>query len=138
MIAVKKWWEKEPLRFECQPDCFKCCTKPGIVYFDTAAIKNAARITKISIERFKKEFLKFDDGQWMHEVENGKPCSFLTPQGCAIHYGKPLQCRVYPFWHENMTSKSMWKLVGAFCPGIDIGSSFSVTTIRNFLNQFKL
>ena len=22
MIAVKKWWEKEPLRFECQPDCF--------------------------------------------------------------------------------------------------------------------
>jgi len=138
MIAVKKWWEKEPLRFECQPDCFKCCTKPGIVYFDTAAIKNAARITKISVERFKKEFLKLDDGQWVHEVENGKPCSFLTPRGCAIHHGKPLQCRAYPFWHENMTSKSMWKLVGAFCPGIDVGSSVSVTVIRKFLHQFRL
>jgi len=138
MTAVKKWWEKEPLRFECQPDCFKCCSKPGVVYFDTPAIENAARIIKISVERLKKEFLKFNDGQWVHEVENEKPCSFLTPQGCAIHHGKPLQCRTYPFWQENMTSKSMWKLVGAFCPGIGIGQNVPVTTIRKFLNQFKL
>ena len=138
MTTVRKWWEKEPLRFKCQSNCFKCCAKPGIVYFDQAAIKSAAKIIKISTERFKKDFLKLDDGQWVHEVENGKPCSFLTPQGCAIHHGKPLQCRTYPFWQENMSSKSMWKLVGAFCPGIDIGQNISVATIRKFLNQFKL
>ena len=138
MTAVKKWWKKEPLRFECQPDCFKCCAKPGIVYFDQVAIKNAARIIKIGIERFKKEFLKFNGGQWVHEVKNGKPCSFLTPRGCSIHHGKPLQCRAYPFWHENMTSKSMWKLVGAFCPGIDVGPSIPETVIQKFLNQFRL
>ena len=138
MTVVKKWWEKEPLRFECQSDCFKCCAKPGIVYFDRAAIKNAARIIKISTERFKKGFLKLDNGQWVHEVESGNPCSFLTPEGCAIHNGKPLQCRSYPFWHENMTSKSMWKFVGAFCPGIGIGPSVSIATIRKFLDRFKL
>ena len=138
MTAVKKWWEKEPLRFECQPDCFKCCTKPGIVYFDQASIRSAASIIKISPERFKKEFLKLDDGLWVHEVETGSPCSFLTPEGCAIHNGKPLQCRSYTFWHENMTSKSMWKLVGTFCPGIGIGPSVSIATIRKFLDRFKL
>jgi hypothetical protein len=37
-----------------------------------------------------------------------------------------------------MASKSMWKLVGAFCPGIGIGPSVSIATIRKFLNRFKL
>ena len=137
MTAGKKWWEKEPLRFECQSDCFKCCAKPGIVYFDQAAIKSAARITKISPERFKKDFLKLYNDQWIHEVEDGNPCAFLTNEGCSIHFGKPIQCRSYPFWNENMTSKSMWKLVGSFCPGIDSGPHIAVATIRNFLERFK-
>jgi Fe-S-cluster containining protein len=74
----------------------------------------------------------------MHEVENGNPCAFLIPDGCAIHNGKPLQCRSYPFWHENMTSKSMWKLVEGFCPGVGVGPAATVATIRQFLAKFKL
>ena len=138
MTSYMKWWEKEPLRFECQSDCFKCCTKPGVVYFDKASIENASRILRVSSELFRKEFLLWDDGHWVHEVANGNPCALLTPEGCSIHNGKPIQCRSYPFWKENMTSKSMWTLVGAFCPGIDFGSHVAVTTVRKFLNQFKL
>ena len=137
MTAVKKWWEKEAPRFECQPDCFKCCAKPGIVYFDKKSIENASKITKLSPAQFRKEFLKRNDGQWVHEVEDRNPCAFLTPEGCSIHFGKPIQCRSYPFWSENMTSKAMWKLVGGFCPGIGSGPHIAVTTIRNFLEQFK-
>ena len=85
-----------------------------------------------------KKFLKRDDGQWIHEVENGNPCAFLTFEGCSIHFGKPAQCRSYPFWHENMTSMNMWKFVGSFCPGIDSGPRIAVATIRNFLKKFKL
>jgi Fe-S-cluster containining protein len=138
MTAGKKWWEKESPRFECQPDCFKCCAKPGIVYFDKSSIENASKITNLSTMHFKKEFLKRDDGQWIHEVKDGNPCAFLTLEGCSIHFGKPIQCRSYPFWRENMTSKSMWKLVGSFCPGIDSGPHIAVATIRNFLEKFKL
>ena len=138
MTSYRKWWEKEPLRFECQPDCFKCCTKPGVVYFDKASIENASKILRISSELFRKEFLQWDDGHWVHEVANGDPCAFLVPEGCSIHNGKPIQCRSYPFWKENMTSKSMWSLVGAFCPGIGFGSHVAITTIRKFLGQFKL
>ena len=87
--------------------------------------------------RFKKEFLKRDDGQWVHEVEDGNPCAFLTPEGCSIHFGKPIQCRSYPFWRENMTSKAMWIFVSGFCPGIGSGPHIAVATIRNFLEQFK-
>ena len=70
MTFNQKWWEKESPRFECQPDCFKCCAKPGIVYFDKKSIENASKITKLNPAHFRKEFLKRDDGQWVHEVED--------------------------------------------------------------------
>ena len=137
MKVSKKWWEKESPRFECQSDCFKCCTKTGIVYFDKVSIGNASKVINLSPRRFKNKFLKRDDGEWIHEVEIGNSCAFLTPDGCSIHFVKPTQCRSYPFWHGNMTSKSIWKLEGSFCPGIDSGPHIAVATIRNFLKKFK-
>jgi len=135
---MAKWWEKEPLRFECQPDCFKCCIKPGIVHFDREDICNAANILEISPAEFKKSYLTRDDGEWVLEVgEVGEPCTFLTDQGCGIHEGKPKQCSTYPFWRENMDSKLMWRLVGGFCPGIDIGPMVPLETIKSFLKKFR-
>ena len=135
---MAKWWEKEPLRFECQPDCFKCCTKPGIVHFDHNDIRNAADYLGISPAEFKKNFLTRDDGEWFLEVgDDGAPCDFLTDKGCGIHEAKPKQCQAYPFWKENMDSKNMWKLVGGFCPGIDIGPMIKIDTIKSFLKKFR-
>ena len=135
---MKKWWEKEPLRFECQPDCFKCCTKPGIVHFDREDIRKAAAYLDFSIAEFKKTFLMRSDGEWILEVgENGAPCIFLTDKGCGIHEAKPKQCHSYPFWRENIDSKSMWKLVGGFCPGIDVGPMIEIDTIKSFLQKFR-
>ena len=83
-----EWWEKEQLRFECQPDCFKCCTKPGIVHFDREDIRNASDYLGISPAEFKKTFLIREDGEWLLEGgEDGAPCSFLTDKGCGIHEG---------------------------------------------------
>ena len=135
---MPKWWEKEPLRFECQPDCFKCCLKPGIIYFDSEDIRKAADYLGISPSELKKTFLTRDDGKWVLEVGgDGTPCSFLTDTGCGIHDGKPKQCQSYPFWRENMDSKSMWKLVGGFCPGIDTGPMIEIDTIKSFLQKFR-
>ena len=135
---MKKWWEKEPLRFECQPDCFKCCAKPGIVHFDREDIRKAAAYLDFSIAEFKKTFLIRSDGEWILEVgENGTPCTFLTDQGCSIHKVKPKQCLSYPFWRENMDSKNMWKLVGGFCPGVDIGPMIKIETIKTLLKKFQ-
>ena len=135
---MAKWWEKEPLRFECQSDCFKCCTKPGIVHFDHNDIRNAADYLGISPAEFKKTFLTRDDGEWFLEVgDDGAPCVFLTDKGCGIHEAKPKQCQAYPFWKENMDSKNMWKQVGGICPGIDIGPMIKIDTIKSFLKKFR-
>ena len=136
---MAKWWEKDPVRFECQPACFKCCTKPGIVHFDREDIRKAADFLKTSPAEFKKTYLIRDEGKWVLEVgEEGEPCIFLTDQGCCIHEGKPKQCSSYPFWRENMESRPMWRLVGGFCPGIDIGPMIPIATIKSFLKKFTL
>ena len=135
---MAKWWEKEPIRFECQSDCFKCCVKPGIVHFDRKDIRNAADFLDTSPAEFKKTYLTRDEGEWILEVgDDGEPCTFLTDQGCGIHEGKPKQCSSYPFWRENMDSKFMWRLVGGFCPGIDIGPMIPLETIKTFLKKFQ-
>jgi uncharacterized protein len=134
---MAKWWEKEPVRFECQSDCFKCCVKPGIVHFDREDIRHAADFLQISPAEFKKTYLLCDEGEWVLEVgEESGSCTFLTDQGCSIHEGKPKQCSSYPFWRENMDSKSMWRLVGGFCPGIDIGPMVPLEAIKFFLKKF--
>ena len=94
---MSKWWKNEPVRFECQPDCFKCCEKPGEVYFDREDIQSAARFLNTTTKAFKAEYLKREDGRHSLEVQPGAPCTFLTPQGCGIHSAKPKQCQSYPF-----------------------------------------
>ncbi len=55
---MPKWWETEPIQFECQPDCFKCCMKPGVVNFDKEDIQQAAKFLEIKTSDFRKKFLK--------------------------------------------------------------------------------
>ena len=133
---MAKWWEKETLRFECQPDCFKCCVKPGLVYFDAGDIRNASNILGCTPGKLKSEFLEKEDSHWHLNVETDKPCPFLDCNGCAIHEAKPKQCGTYPFWRENLHSKNLWKLTAGFCPGIGKGPIIPPESIKEMLANF--
>lgn len=67
-------------------------------------------------------------GQWsLAEVErNGAfDCTFLRRDAasgrarCAIYTVRPAQCRTWPFWPENLSSRADWRSAGERCPGID-------------------
>jgi uncharacterized protein len=134
-MMFQKWWKKEALKFECQPDCFKCCCKPGVVYFDKDDVKRAAEFLDLSEQKFKQTFLKKEGHYWMLEVEENSACLFLTPDGCNIHPAKPKQCRTYPFWPEVMETKNNWELTSAFCPGMNKGPVIPTETINHLLKN---
>ena len=134
---MSKWWQAEPVRFECQPDCFKCCMKPGVVYFDKEDIQNAAKFLEIKTSEFKKQFLQKDFGVWEMELEEGEACRFLTMDGCAIHPAKPKQCQTYPFWKENLETRKHWQLAAGFCPGIGEGPEIPPKDIKQALKDFR-
>ena len=134
---MPKWWEQEPIRFECQPDCFKCCVKPGVVNFDKEDIQKAAKFLEIKTSDFRQKFLKKDFGVWEMELQEGEVCKFLTMQGCAIHPSKPKQCRTYPFWKENLETRNHWQLTAGFCPGIGQGPVIPPAEIKQALKDFR-
>jgi len=135
---MRRWWEREPVRFECQPQCFKCCLKPGVIYFSDADILQAAKFLQCSPAAFKSRYLVEDDGLWLLDVTEDEPCPFLALQGCRIHESKPAQCATYPFWKENLESRNFWKLTAMFCPGIGLGPMFPVAAIKKALQVFKM
>ena len=133
-LLVKEKWYEAGLCFECT-QCGNCCTgEPGYVW-----------TTKREILRIS-EFLDRDDG-WLDkehlrrvglrysltERRNGD-CIFLTRNGrksmCAIYPVRPLQCRTWPFWNQNLRSPDTWNEAHTKCPGINKGKRHDLVQIE--------
>lgn len=72
------------------------------------------------------------EGRWsLAEVagEHGLDCVFLRRESgtgrasCSIHPVRPAQCRTWPFWPENLTSRRRWHRVGRGCTGVARGDT---------------
>jgi Fe-S-cluster containining protein len=61
-------------------------------------------------------------------------CIFLQraegKTSCAIHPVRPLQCRTWPFWSENLRSATKWAEAGLKCPGINTGQLHAAEVIE--------
>lgn len=61
-----------------------------------------------------------------HLTEHGYDCTFLVRdengQGrCSIYEVRPLQCRTWPFWPDNLRNKTTWRQASVRCPGMKAG-----------------
>jgi hypothetical protein len=112
------------IRFACRR-CGGCCTgEPGIVYADREEISQIAKYLDIPRETLVERFTKpFQDGFIIREVEDGR-CIFYE-NGCVIYPVRPLQCKTFPFWFQNMRSMTAWKDACRRCPGIGEGRLYT-------------
>jgi len=46
-------------------------------------------------------------------------CVFLEGKKCQIYEVRPLQCRTFPWWKENLSAPASWKEAARHCEGID-------------------
>jgi len=69
------------------------------------------------------------------EKQPSKDCIFLSKngqsKGCEIYPVRPLQCRTWPFWRENLSSENVWTQTGRDCPGMGQGKLHSYEVIEN-------
>ncbi len=147
MTAVATRWYDRGLRFSCT-QCGNCCTgPPGTVWFTCEEGRNIARTLGLETAEFYKRYAHKVDGRWSlrERPVGGKSydCIFLDrssangPTGCSIYGQRPAQCRTWPFWPENLTSRSTWEAVKRRtpCPGMDNGSLVPVDQIRILREQ---
>jgi len=135
LMAKKKFWQ-DGIRFECQ-GTGKCCTSRGsygYVYLTLEDRRRLARQFELSTVAFTKRYCTKTDGHF-HLKGFQESCQFLNGRSCLVYEARPAQCRTWPFWPENMTSRAWSKEVLAFCPGVGKGKLYTEVEIRSLLEK---
>ncbi|MBQ3387733.1 MAG: YkgJ family cysteine cluster protein [Thermoguttaceae bacterium] len=112
-------WFKEGLRFGCR-QCGRCCTgEPGFVWVTDSEIAQIAREVGLPAIIFENQFVRRALGRKsLTEFPNGD-CVLFNPEtrGCRVYESRPVQCRTWPFWPQNIDLPNSWKKTARFCKG---------------------
>jgi Fe-S-cluster containining protein len=133
---MNRFYYQNEIKFECQPDCANCCKfSNGFVFLNDEEASRIAEDLKISEDEFLQYFTRIIDNQLYLADGEDEHCVFLENYKCNIYDVRPLQCRTYPFWPENLKSKSRWQLTKDECPGIGKGRNYSAEEIDKILKE---
>ena len=135
-----KWYGKG-LAFACS-GCGRCCSGPeeGYVWITADEISVAAALRAETVGEFKRKYCRRIGLRYsLIEQQPSKDCIFLESrqkQGkyCQIYEARPLQCRTWPFWKDNIRSQRAWDTAADRCPGIDKGLWHEAGTIEAISN----
>jgi len=136
-------WYREGLRFDCT-QCGNCCTgPPGAVWFDADEGRAIAAELGLAEEEFVARFTRLVGSRRSlqeRETERGHDCIFLDRESspgralCGIYRARPSQCRTWPFWAQNLTTRRAWEETRERvpCPGMNApeGRLYSLVEIR--------
>jgi Fe-S-cluster containining protein len=140
MMPSQEWYS-QGLRFECT-QCGNCCTgPPGAVWFNEAEGIAMAEHFGLTAKEFRRTYArKLHEGWSLNEVQTdrGFDCVFLDRTSipgkaiCSIYQVRPVQCRTWPFWPENLKSPQHWENVKRRtpCPGMSQGKLIPIDQIR--------
>ncbi len=106
---MDKKFFKEGINFKCQGSS-NCCVSRGsygYVYLSKKDLINIAKYLNLTTDSFKKKYCEYSEG-YLHlkEINNNGNCQFLKNKKCSIYTARPIQCRTWPFWKENMNAKN--------------------------------
>lgn len=134
---TKEPWYAGGLRFRCT-GCGDCCTgEPGAVWVnddEIAAIAAFLQIEPAELERLhvrrigrRRSLVERSDGD----------CVFFDPEArrCRVYPARPVQCRTWPFWSDNLHSPAAWEEAEAACPGSGRGDLVPLDQIREKLRD---
>jgi Fe-S-cluster containining protein len=124
-------------RFECQPGCINCCTQSGHIYVTEEDLDRISAYVGLDRKAFEERYVYRTKNRLRFTVPRTRWCHFLTPTGCTIHAVKPLQCRTFPYWPENVTGRSAWKDLRRYCPGVGVGPLVQIEAVRQQAQTYR-
>jgi uncharacterized protein len=143
-------WYSSGLRFTCS-QCGNCCTGgPGYVWISDVEIERMAEYLAISRQDLIDRYCRRVNGRLSlkeHRRGGNYDCIFLkevpitpgepasagainTRRICEVYPVRPLQCRTWPFWPENLASQKDWSHAAKRCHGMNRGRAFTIEEIR--------
>jgi uncharacterized protein len=154
VLSEPEPWYADGLSFTCT-QCGNCCTGgPGVVWISREEIVRLADLLGITPEQTVERYCHKIDGRFsLTESRNARgeyDCVFLheettkknargadghdqeivhTRRTCTAYAARPLQCRTWPFWNENLASQAIWNRSSKRCPGMNQGKKYSLDRI---------
>jgi uncharacterized protein len=133
-------WYADGLKFTCQ-QCGNCCTGgPGFVWISDEEVRRLAQHLGQSEKAVREQYCRRVTGRWSlkeHRNTRGEhDCIFLReqPNGgrrtCSVYAARPLQCRTWPFWSENLASQTVWNHSARRCAGMNQGKTWTAAQIE--------
>ncbi|MDZ4829702.1 MAG: YkgJ family cysteine cluster protein [Phycisphaerae bacterium] len=138
--SASESWFRDGLRFECT-QCGNCCTGgPGVVGFTVDEGRAIAAHLGLTEGTFLDRFTRASGAQRSLKelrTEYGHDCVFLDRTGglgravCSIYEVRPMQCRTWPFWPENLETPEAWESAKRMmpCHGMNRGRVHSYVEI---------
>jgi Fe-S-cluster containining protein len=144
-VDAAKPWYADGLRFTCS-QCGNCCTGgPGFVWISEVEVERLAAHLKLSVDEVLERYCRRIGARVsLNENRNARgeyDCVFLkeeraerregdevvvhTKRSCTIYPVRPLQCRTWPFWDGNLSSREIWESSAQRCHGMDRGRMFT-------------
>jgi Fe-S-cluster containining protein len=125
-------WYAEGLRFECQADCGACCTNHddyAYVYLSGGEPERLAEFLDLELDEFNARYTDVVERHIVLKMDQ-PDCPFLSGSRCSVYPVRPVQCRSFPFWDENLVAPETWESVADFCPGVGRGPLLNLPVIE--------
>jgi uncharacterized protein len=131
-------WYRDGLAFSCTR-CGACCTgAPGYVWVTAEEIEAIAIYRGQSVEEFSARFVRKVGRRYSLVERPGGDCILWDKKaGCTGYPARPLQCRTWPFWPENVEEPEDWDHVRSVCPGAGHGRVYTVDEIVSSISRHQ-
>lgn len=131
-------WYKDGLSFTCTR-CGACCTgAPGYVWVDADEVAALAAHRGEAPDEFSTRFVRKVGRRYSLIERPGGDCIFWERGvGCTVYEARPVQCRTWPFWPENIETPEDWEGVTQICPGSGKGRHYSADEIIEAIGKVR-
>jgi len=134
-------WYADGLQFTCS-QCGNCCTGgPGYVWISEEEIRRLAGHLQLSTQQVRDRYCRtIGERISLNEIctpQGMYDCVFLKEdpvrgrKTCSIYPVRPLQCRTWPFWPENLADRARWDRAALRCHGMNHGRKFTLPQLES-------
>jgi Fe-S-cluster containining protein len=131
-------WYRDGLSFTCTR-CGACCTgAPGYVWVTPEEIARLAGSRGEAIDAFSTRYVRRVGSRYSLIEKPGGDCVFWDSKaGCTVYEARPVQCRTWPFWEENVETPEDWRRTTEACPGSGRGRLYSADEIIQSIGMVR-
>lgn len=124
-------WYRDGLAFTCTR-CGNCCTgAPGYVWVNDDELSELAALVGLDVQTFSRKYVRqVGARRSLIEKRNGDCVFWDKVQGCTVYEARPVQCRTWPFWRQNLETPDDWNETCRVCPGSGHGTLVPLEAIQ--------